>query len=99
MNKVWQQIVYYDSGVRSGSLPSILKAKEPGDGLVVNVLEAYNFASNNYSPGDRIYSFSFSRRMVQRDKNYMCVYKHSVARSTFSDQGGALLPFHNEHES
>lgn len=99
MNKVWQQIVYYDSGVISGSLPSILKAKEPGDGLVVNVLEAYNFAGNNYSPGDRIYSFSFSRRMLQRNKNYMCVYTHIVAGSIFSDQGGALLAFHNEHES
>lgn len=32
-----------------------------GDGLVINVLEAYNFVVNNYSPGEKIYCFGFSR--------------------------------------
>jgi uncharacterized protein (DUF2235 family) len=61
--KVWQQVVYYDAGVASGSL-SFIEAKRQGatgDGLVVNVLEAYNFVVNNYSPGDKIYCFGFSR--------------------------------------
>ncbi|KAH4171136.1 hypothetical protein HBI24_165720 [Parastagonospora nodorum] len=61
--KVWQQIVYYDSGVGSGSLSSLESKRQgaTGDGLVVNVLEAYNFVVNNYSPGDKIYCFGFSR--------------------------------------
>lgn len=62
-NKFWQQIVYYDSGVGSGSLSAFESKRQgaTGDGLVVNVLEAYNFVVNNYSPGDKIYCFGFSR--------------------------------------
>jgi uncharacterized protein (DUF2235 family) len=62
-DKVWQQVVYYDSGVASGSLSMFESARQgaTGDGLVVNVLEAYNFVVNNYSPGDKIYCFGFSR--------------------------------------
>lgn len=61
--KVWQQVVYYDSGVGSGSLSKLESDRQgaTGDGLVVNVLEAYNFVVNNYSPGDKIYCFGFSR--------------------------------------
>jgi uncharacterized protein (DUF2235 family) len=61
--KVWQQIVYYDSGVGSGSLSTFESKRQgaTGDGLVINVLEAYNFVVNNYSPGDKIYCFGFSR--------------------------------------
>lgn len=61
--KVWQQVVYYDSGVGSGSLSKFESNRQgaTGDGLVVNVLEAYNFVVNNYSPGDKIYCFGFSR--------------------------------------
>lgn len=66
--KIWQQIVYYDSGIGSGSLSTFESKRQgaTGDGLVVNVLEAYNFVVynfvvNNYSPGDNIYCFGFSR--------------------------------------
>jgi hypothetical protein len=59
----WQQVVYYDSGVASGSLSILESARQgaTGDGLVINVLEAYNFVVNNYTPGDKIYCFGFSR--------------------------------------
>lgn len=62
-DKVWQQLVYYDSGVGTGALSKIESDRQgaTGDGLVVNVLEAYNFVVNNYSPGDKIYCFGFSR--------------------------------------
>lgn len=61
--KIWQQIVYYDSGVGTGSLNPIEQARQgaTGDGLVVNVLEAYNFLVNNYSEGDQVFCFGFSR--------------------------------------
>lgn len=61
--KKWQQLVYYDSGVGTGSLTSFEQARQggTGDGLVVNVLEAYNFLVNNYVPGDQIFCFGFSR--------------------------------------
>lgn len=62
-DKVWQQLVYYDSGVGTGALSMFESNRQgaTGDGLVVNVLEAYNFVVNNYSPGDKIYCFGFSR--------------------------------------
>lgn len=61
--KVWQQVVYYGSGVGSGSLSKLESSRQgaTGDGLVVNMLEAYNFVVNNYSPGDKVYCFGFSR--------------------------------------
>lgn len=62
-NKTWQQVVYYDSGVGTGSLTSIEKKRQGavGDGLAINVIEAYNFIVLNYSPGDEIFCFGFSR--------------------------------------
>lgn len=61
--KVWQQMVYYDSGVGTGSILALEKARQgaSGDGLVINVLEAYNWLVNNYHPGDQVYCFGFSR--------------------------------------
>jgi Uncharacterized alpha/beta hydrolase domain (DUF2235) len=61
--KIWQQLVYYDSGVGTGSLNTFEKQRQGaiGDGLAVNVIEAYNFIVLNYSPGDEIFCFGFSR--------------------------------------
>ena len=61
--EVWQQLVYYDAGVGTGALSWIESVRQgaTGDGLITNVLEAYNFVVNNYSPGDKIYCFGFSR--------------------------------------
>ena len=63
VGKTWQQLVYYDSGVGTGSLNTIEKQRQGavGDGLAVNVIEAYNFIVLNYSPGDEIFCFGFSR--------------------------------------
>jgi len=61
--RVWQQLVYYDSGVGTGSLGFFEKKRQGaiGDGLAVNVIEAYNFIVLNYAPGDEIFCFGFSR--------------------------------------
>lgn len=66
-----EQIVWYDPGVgtlgASSGVPKYWrKFKEIlglafGKGLGENVLEAYEFLSNNYNPGDKIYLFGFSR--------------------------------------
>lgn len=59
----WQQIVYYDSGVGTGALLDLEKKRQGanGDGLAINVLEAYNFIVLNYTPADEIFCFGFSR--------------------------------------
>ncbi|KAF4465481.1 peptidoglycan binding domain containing [Fusarium albosuccineum] len=59
----WQQLVYYDAGVGTGDITGA-EAKRQGSqglGLLENVLEAYNFIVSNYSQGDELYFFGFSR--------------------------------------
>ncbi|KAJ5715298.1 uncharacterized protein N7483_012479 [Penicillium malachiteum] len=60
--KLWQQLVWYDSGVgtTSGRLGKALEGAT-GTGLEGNVIEAYNFCALNYNPGDQIMVFGFSR--------------------------------------
>ncbi|KAI5458851.1 peptidoglycan binding domain-containing protein [Mariannaea sp. PMI_226] len=66
------QVVYYQSGVGTGSLTYIDKKRqgtysdpidiEPfGGSLAENVCEAYNYVANNWGPGDEIFIFGFSR--------------------------------------
>jgi uncharacterized protein (DUF2235 family) len=43
-----------------GSLTDVI-AGGNGTGLLENVIEAYNFITLNYTPGDRLYVFGFSR--------------------------------------
>ncbi|KAH0345868.1 hypothetical protein KCU83_g7557, partial [Aureobasidium melanogenum] len=60
--KVWQQIVWYDSGI--GTTSGWLGKKFEGAigaGIEGNIIEAYNFVVLNWSPGDRVYCFGFSR--------------------------------------
>ncbi|KAJ5939733.1 hypothetical protein N7466_002867 [Penicillium verhagenii] len=60
--EVWEQIVWYDSGVGTTSLPlSTTYEGATGQGLEGNVIEAYNFCVLNYTPGDQIMVFGFSR--------------------------------------
>lgn len=60
---IWQQMVFYDAGVGTGSLSWLESGRQgaTGDGLVANVIEGYHFVANNYSPGDKIYCFGFYR--------------------------------------
>lgn len=57
------QIVYYDSGIGTGSLSWLEKNRQGGigDGLAENVIEAYNFIVLNHQHGDEIFCFGFSR--------------------------------------
>ncbi|KAF3928276.1 hypothetical protein AA313_de0208561 [Arthrobotrys entomopaga] len=61
-DKIWQQIVWYDSGVgtTSGRVGKIVEGFI-GAGVEGNIIEAYNFAVLNYNPGDQILIFGFSR--------------------------------------
>ncbi|EFQ30835.1 hypothetical protein CGRA01v4_12898 [Colletotrichum graminicola] len=58
------QIVYYGSGIGAGTGVSLfenLRQAIFGDGLVGEVIKAYNFIVMNYCPGDQICCFGFSR--------------------------------------
>ena len=56
------QIVFYQSGVGTeGDLASKIGGGALGLGLSHNIRDAYTFVSNNYSKGDEIFVFGFSR--------------------------------------
>lgn len=54
------QLIYYDEGVGTGQLDR-LRGGLFGMGLMANVADAYRFLTFNYTPGDEIYVFGFSR--------------------------------------
>ncbi|ABC27410.1 uncharacterized conserved protein [Hahella chejuensis KCTC 2396] len=55
------QVVFYDMGVGVNGLWDRLAGGALGIGLSDNVMDAYRFLANNWSEGDRIYLFGFSR--------------------------------------
>lgn len=57
------QVVFYQSGVGTGSLTKVDKARQGafGGGVAENVCSAYNFLANNWGPGDEVFIFGFSR--------------------------------------
>jgi len=57
------QVIYYDQGVGTGSLGVIDRHIGGGTGFGIskNIRDCYSFIANNYSEGDEIYLFGFSR--------------------------------------
>jgi uncharacterized protein (DUF2235 family) len=56
-----EQRIYYDAGVGTGGFFDRIAGGMFGRGLSANVLAAYRFLSQFYTPGDHIYVFGFSR--------------------------------------
>jgi uncharacterized protein (DUF2235 family) len=54
------QVIFYDEGVGTGKWEH-LRGGIFGIGLVQNLADAYRFLIFNYTPGDQIYIFGFSR--------------------------------------
>src|SRR6202171_3554538 len=54
------QVIFHDEGVRTSKFES-LSGGMFGAGLVRNMADGYRFLIFNYSPGDEIYVFGFSR--------------------------------------
>lgn len=54
------QIVYYNEGIGTGFGEKFLGGVT-GYGISKNILDAYRFLSHNYSEGDELYIFGFSR--------------------------------------
>jgi len=57
------QIVFYDQGIGTGTIGYIDKYVGGGTGLGIskNITDCYRFLANNYSIGDEIFCFGFSR--------------------------------------
>ena len=54
------QVIFYDEGVGTGKWEH-LRGGMFGMGIVQNLADAYRFLIFNYTPGDQIYVFGFSR--------------------------------------
>ena len=55
------QITFYHKGVGTGDFIDKILGGAFGEGIDRNIMECYQFLVNNYSPGDEIYLFGFSR--------------------------------------
>ena len=53
------QQVFYDWGV--GSYHDVLYAGITGQGVQKNIMDAYRYIVQNYTPGDELFFFGFSR--------------------------------------
>lgn len=55
------QITFYDEGVGTGAFLDKIFGGAFGKGLSKNIIDGYTFLSNNYSPGDKVFIYGFSR--------------------------------------
>lgn len=55
------QITFYDQGVGTGNILDRITGGAIGDGLDMNIEDAYRFPVNNFEEGDEIFFFGFSR--------------------------------------
>jgi uncharacterized protein (DUF2235 family) len=55
------QVAYYHSGVGTGNTFDKLTGGAFGEGLDRNIIDCYRFLAHNYTKGDEIYLFGFSR--------------------------------------
>ncbi|HAL47792.1 MAG: DUF2235 domain-containing protein [SAR202 cluster bacterium] len=55
------QVVFYDAGVRTGGLLDHIRGGAFGKGILKNIEDSYRFLMHNYSPGDQVFLFGFSR--------------------------------------
>lgn len=55
------QVVFHDPGVGTGNLIDKVSGGAFGNGLDLNIVDAYRFLVYNYQPDDQIFLFGFSR--------------------------------------
>lgn len=55
------QLVFYDQGIGTGSFPDSIVGGIWGYGLDKNIKDLYKFLIENYTPGDEVLAFGFSR--------------------------------------
>lgn len=79
MAKGVAQLIYYDKGVGTDEGEK-LKGSAFGFGMDKNLYEAYAFLTFNYSPGDEIYVFGFSRGAYTARSFVGLIYNCGVIR-------------------
>ncbi|KAK2035490.1 hypothetical protein LX32DRAFT_700288 [Colletotrichum zoysiae] len=99
---VWQQLVYYSSGVGTDKSINFLERVRQatfGDGLDAEIFRAYNFIVNNYALGDKIYCFGFSRGAFTARSVAGLVTDIGIIRPAEMCDFPALWKIYQDHDS
>lgn len=106
------QLVYYDEGVGTAGWMDRIAGGAMGEGLDLNVRQAYRFLANNYEDGDETYLFGFSRGayaarslagligyagMLRRHQLTEFAQAYELYRSEKAASGAAAKAFRTEH--
>ena len=83
------QIVFYDPGVGTGNLVDRISGGAFGDGLDGNIVDAYRFLVYNYSPGDEVFFFGFSRGAYTARSTVGMLRKCGLLKKVHADHVGA----------
>ena len=102
------QLVYYDKGVGTGNILDKVVGGLKGKGLDENIIDCYRFIVSNYTKGDEIFIFGFSRGaytarslasfidyigLLSKDRDYFT----PDAYSHYRDKSLNLVSFKTEH--
>lgn len=80
------QVVEYVRGIGTGNLLDRWIGGASGKGITSNILQAYQFISNNFQPGDHIYLFGFSRGAYTARSLSGFINYFGILRKEYQDQ-------------
>lgn len=95
------QLIYYDRGVGSDAGEK-LRGGALGHGLDKNLYEAYSFLLFNYTPGDKIYVFGFSRGAFTARSFVGLIYNCGILRRRDAGDIAEAIAFYrsrDEHDA
>lgn len=92
------QVVHYDDGVGVDVGHMSVMQAALGDGLDYKILEAYEFLTLNYEPGDQIYLFGYSRGAYTVRSLAGLVRKCGVLRRRHADKARAALDLYRKRD-
>jgi uncharacterized protein (DUF2235 family) len=82
------QVVFYDPGVGTGNFVDRFSGGAFGDGLDANIVDAYRFLVYNYSPGDQVFFFGFSRGAYTARSTVGMLRKCGLLKKVHADRVG-----------
>lgn len=97
MAKGVAQLIYYDRGVGSDDGEK-LRGGALGHGLDRNLYEAYSFLLFNYSPGDQIYVFGFSRGAFTARSFVGLIYNCGILRRRDAGDIAEAIDFYRSRD-
>ena len=92
------QVVFYDAGVGTDNVLDRLTGGAFGVGLSRNVREAYLFLIHNYTAGDEVYFFGFSRGAYTVRSTAGLIRKIGLLQKTHSSQSLAAWDLYRKRD-